>query len=43
VAIDANALNTPDATRAAAVNRLLALHDSRGINLIVPQGVRREL
>jgi hypothetical protein len=43
VAIDGNSLDRPDATRAMAVTRLLALFDAGKINLIVPKGVRKEI
>jgi len=43
VAIDANALDRDDATRANMVDRLLTLKGAGTINLIVPKGVRVEI
>ncbi len=43
LAIDANSLDRPDPMRAAAVDRLLRLHESEKVRLIVPKGVRIEL
>jgi hypothetical protein len=43
VAIDANALNRDGGDHDALVDRLLKLSSACAINLIVPQGVRREI